>query len=233
MKALLLALLALLAAPVPAAAALPERVEAEYHIYTGGLLVGRVHESFVRTGETYSIRSVTRSEGMFKVLLDGTLTVESEGRIGPAGLQPLRYEQRRSGDPGRDLRATFDWKKGVMHSEYKGEAKDVALPAGTQDRLSVIYQFMNLPAGEERVRLHMSNGRRVGLYTYVKTEEARLRTPAGEFDTRRFERVSEGEGERKTQVWVAKEHYNLPVRIVFDDPRGLSLEQTLFALRTQ
>jgi len=222
-------LLLALAQPV---AALPERIEAEYHIYKAGLFIGRVQETFVRTGDAYSIRSVTRSEGLLKVFLDDTLTVHSEGRVGPAGLQPLVFEQRRAGDPSRDIRATFDWKNRLLHSQYRGEAKDVELPPGTQDRLSILYQFMNLPPGEDRVHMHMSNGRKVELYTYVKTEEARLKTPAGDFETQRFERVTDGERQSKAQVWVAKDRFNIPVRIVFDDPNGLSLEQTLFELRT-
>lgn len=224
--------LLVLALAAPPAAALPERIEAEYGIYKAGFLIGRVQESFVRTADTYSIRSVTRSEGVLKIFLDDTLTVHSEGRIGPAGLQPLVFEQRRAGDPGRDIRATFDWKSRRLHSQYRGETKDIELPPGTQDRLSILYQFMNLPPGEDRVRMHMSNGRKVELYTYVKTEEARLKTPAGDFETQRFERVTDGERQSKAQLWVAKDRFNFPVRIVFDDPNGLSLEQTLFELRT-
>ena len=231
MKRLVLLLLALASLP---AAALPDRIDAEYHIYKAGLLVGRVQESYVRKGDTYTIRSVTKSEGVLKIFVDDTLTAVSEGRVGPEGLQPLKFEQRRANDSSRDLRATFDWKKGVMHSEYRGESKEVELPAGTQDRLSILYQFMNLPEKNgDQVRMHMSNGRKVELYTYVKTEEARLKTPAGEFDTRRFERVTEGERRAKAQVWIARDRFNFPVRILFEDANGLALEQTLFELRTQ
>ena len=235
MKRALLFVLALASLPaaVLSAAALPERIEAEYHIYKAGLLIGRVHELFVRNGDAYTIRSVTRSEGLLKIFLDDTLTVESEGRVIPEGLQPLKYEFRRANNTSRDIRATFDWKKGVMHSEYRGEAKDVDLPAGTQDRLSVLYQFMNLPQNGERVRMQVSNGRKVDLYTYMKTDEPRLKTPAGDFETRHYERVTETERESRAQVWVAKDRFNLPVRIVFEDSNGLSLEQTLAELRTQ
>ena len=39
----------------------PGRIEAEYRISSGGLVVGRVKESYVREGDTYRIESVTHS----------------------------------------------------------------------------------------------------------------------------------------------------------------------------
>jgi hypothetical protein len=38
----------------------------------------------------------------------------------------------------------------------------------------------------------MSNGRKVELYTYRFVDEVRIATPAGEFDTLHFERVTSG-----------------------------------------
>ena len=43
-----------------------------------------------------------------------------------------------------------------------------------------MYQFMNLATRANEVRIHMSNGRKVDLYTYRKVDEPRLATPAGE-----------------------------------------------------
>lgn len=224
--ALLATLLAL------AAQAAPSRVVAEYAVSKAGITIGRVIETYERTGDRYTIQSVTKSEGVLKVFVDDSLVVHSEGRFGAGGLQPLLFEQKRLRDNRRDLRATFDWAKGVMHSEYKGEAREVALPRGTQDRLSVMYQFMNLDARRDTVEMHMSNGRRVELYTYRKTGEVRIATPAGEFDTMHFERVIDGEGQSRAQVWLAKDRFNIPVRIVFDDASG-RLDQTIVALSTE
>jgi hypothetical protein len=39
--------------------------------------------------------------------------------------------------------------------------------------------------------------------------------------------------ESKAEVWLAKSRYNFPVRVVFDDPKGLRLEQTLVALQAR
>ena len=80
---------------------------------------------------------------------------------------------------------TFDWDRGVMVSRFRGESNDVALPPDTQDRLSFMYQFMNLAPGAGPMVVTMSNGRKVERYAYRLVDEVRLSTPAGDFETRK------------------------------------------------
>ena len=230
MRLLALVLACLLA---PAAFAIPTEIEAEYRISTGGITIGRVSETFVRKGNTYRIESTTRTEGVFKLFRDDTVVLSSVGRFGAKGLQPVHFEQKRAGDSSRDIVAEFDWEKSQLRSEYRGEESVHALPAGTQDRLSIMYQFMNMALAGERVRMHMSNGRKVELYAYRKVGEPTLATPAGEFATAHYERITGDEKESRAQLWLARERFHLPVRVVFEDSKGLKLEQTLVSLSTR
>src|SRR5256885_1748718 len=166
-----------------AAAALPTEIAAEYRLTSNGLTIGRVNETFVRRGDTYTIQSVTRSDGVLKMIYDDQITLESSGRIVTSGLQPLEFGQRRARDSSRDIKAVFDWDKGVMHSIVDGKLTDVPLPSDTQDRISVMYQFMNLSKRGDTVVMPMSNGRKVEFYTYRFVGEVKLITPAGEFET--------------------------------------------------
>jgi len=212
-----------------ALAAPPSEITSEYRLLHTGVTIGRVNESFTRKGDAYSIQSVTRSEGVLKIFLDDQLTTQSTGKVTARGLQPLEFIQRRQSDPEDNIRATFDWSNAVMQSEFRGKTKAVPLPKDTQDRLSLLYQFMNLePRGE--VVLPMSNGRNVAFYTYRLVEEVKLTTPAGDFQTLHYERVNSSEREAKAQVWLAKDRFNLPVRVLFEDSKGLRLEQTLVAI---
>ncbi|HEY5000126.1 MAG TPA: DUF3108 domain-containing protein, partial [Usitatibacter sp.] len=122
------------------ALAQPREVAAEYRVINSGITIGSIKESFVRTDNKYSIQSVTRSEGLLKAILDDQITVESSGRVGADGLQPLEYGEHRLKDAKRDLRSTFDWDKGVMRTVLHGETSEAALPNATQDRISVMYQ---------------------------------------------------------------------------------------------
>jgi hypothetical protein len=215
------------------AAAAPTEISARYdlsHPLFG--TIGKVEESFERHGDAYSIRSVTTSQGALKVVFDEQLVLESSGRVNDHGLQPLRFSQVRAKAHKQDVTATFDWEHGVMRSARNGEVKEVALPPQTQDRISLMYQFMNMPAGADRVTMNMSNGRKVDSYTYRLVSEEPLTTPAGRFDTLHYQRVTTGPRESHADVWLAKDRFNFPVRVVFDDPRGIKLEQTLVALES-
>jgi len=217
----------------PHALAAPAEVKAEYKIAAAGITIGSVSETYLRTADAYRIDSTTRAEGPLKLFKDDTIRLHSEGRVGSGGLQPLLFEQRQAVDRSRDIRAEFDWTASLLRSEYRGEKTTRPLPAGTQDRLSVMYQFMNVAPKSERVRMHMSNGRKVELYTYRKVGEPQLETPAGKFETLHYERVTEDADENRAQLWLARDHFNIPVRVVFEDKRGLRLEQTIVSLRTR
>jgi hypothetical protein len=214
-----------------AAASQPTQIEAQYVVTTnGGITIGRATETFSRKGDTYAIQSVTRSDGALKAFLDDQFTVESTGRVGIEGLQPLEYNERRAKDSKRDLKSTFDWKINVMHTDLRGEPSDYWFPPGTQDRISVMYQFAHLKELGSTLEIPMADRRKVHVYTYTLVAEPRIVTPAGEFDSRHYRRVVTDPKETKVDVWLAKDRYNLPVRVIFDDPKGFKLEQSLVAL---
>ncbi|HSJ96783.1 MAG TPA: DUF3108 domain-containing protein [Myxococcota bacterium] len=215
-----------------AAEAAPSHVSAEYRLESKGMTIGHVSETFERRGDTYAIRSESRSEGLLKVFYDERITLESRGEVGAGGLKPLRFEERRRRDPKRNVEATFDWANGVIHSRHRGEVKRVPLPQTTQDRISMMYQFLHVdPAAGPA--LYMSNGRKVERYSYRLVGEPRIATPAGEFETLHFERVSPDPGDSRVEVWLAKDRHNFPVRVVFDDPDGFRIEQSLVALQAR
>ena len=215
------------------AAAIPNEIRAEYQLTNNGLVIGRVHESFQRRGDEYRIESVSRSEGVLKMVYDEQITYSSRGLVSGRGLQPLHFEERRTRDAKRDVEATFDWQRGVLLSRFRGEETQVPLPRQTQDRLSMMYQFMHLKPRSGPLELAMSNGRKVEQYVYRIVNEVRLATLAGDFDTWHLERIVSGPRDSRVEVWLAKDRDNFPVRVVFDDPRGLRVEQSLVALESR
>ena len=224
----------LLAAVLPslAAGAPPAEISAQYDVMALGMKVGRVTESFARKGDRYTIESVTRSEGALKLMFDDQVRMESRGRVVADGLKPEQFAQQRAKDARRDIDATFDWTRGVLVSKVGNETHEVPLPARTQDRLSLMYQFMHLTPEQGNLAVTMSNGRKVETYAYRFVERVRLATPAGEFDTLHYARVTQG-NESRADVWLAPERFNFPVKVVFDNTRGLRLEQTLVSLQAR
>ena len=214
-----------------AAASPPTQIEAQYVVTTnGGITIGRASETFTRKGDAYSIRSDTRSDGALKVFLDDQYTVESTGKVDGDGLRPLEYTERRAKDNKRDLKSTFDWKMSVMHTVLRGEPSDYWFPPGTQDRISIMYQFTHMKELGPILEIPMADRRKVRVYTYALVEEGKVATPAGEFDARHYRRVITDGDDTRVDVWLAKDKYNFPVRVIFDEPRRFKLEQSLVAL---
>ena len=228
MKRSLFLLAASLACAGPVLGALPTSISAEYDLKFSGVVIGHVSETYARNGEAYEIRSVARSEGALKRFFDDEITMKSSGRVIASGLQPLAFRQRRSNSTKGAISATFDWARGVMTSDNGHELTDSPLPAGTQDRVSVLYQFMFVTP-TALVSISMSNGRKVELYSYRRVGEERIATPAGAFDTIHYQRVTQGK-ESQAEVWIAPAHFNFPVRVAFEDSHGLRVEEQVVSL---
>ncbi len=225
-----------------ATGSLPTIVKATYRVYRGGLLVGSVDEKFerfVRPGEftdRYKITSNTRAEGAVAIFVRDQINVVSEGTIGAAGLAPTRYSSTRKTDTDRNFTARFDWAKNEIVREHQTDGRTeqeiFELPAGTQDRLSSMYQFMVISPGAQSITTTMTQGKHAEHYRYVKKGEPMINTPAGDFATIQYVRDAK-QGESKAQLWLAKSKNFVPVRIIFEDTKGTILEQVLTDLVIQ
>ena len=223
-------LAALLLASTLASAAPPQEIHAEYSVASSGLVIGHVNESFERKDDHYTIRSVTRSEGLLRMFVDDTFTAESTGSVGAHGLQPLTYSEHRGKDSQRDLRSDFDWNKGEMRTVLHGENSRAPLPRETQDRVSMMYQFTLMKDFGATLVVPMADRRKIETFTYRFVGEEKLSTPAGEFATRHYQRVVNDPKETRADVWLARDRSNFPVRVVYDDPKRFRLEQTIVSL---
>lgn len=220
-------LLSLSQAPVWSAP--PQAVSAAYRLTKMGQPFGVAHETFRRDADQYRIESVTSAVGIFALFAKGNIRLLSSGVVSALGLRPLHFEHRRGDDPARRIVADFDWDKhGVTH-RYDGKNETAELPNGTQDRISLLYQFMFVPPQGAGAELTMSNGRQLNRYFYQVVGEETLVTPAGRFDT---VHLSRREGGRRdgVEVWLAKERHYFPVRIVVEEKDGGALEQELTSL---
>ena len=164
------AALVLLCAALTACARVPARVAASYDLYRNGNRLAVVSEQFERTGDQYRIRSETKPAGLLALVSRATQTVESRGRVTEGGLRPEHFAQGRSDDPSRQSAAEFDWAHGRITLQHSGRSEVQALAAGTQDRLSVMYQFMLLaPDHRQGIEFAMTNGTDEAIQVLVNT----------------------------------------------------------------
>lgn len=210
----------------------PTQIIAHYRIHKSGILIGTVEERFTRDGDTYRIVSETHTAGALKWLLDDQVTLSSEGKIGSAGLEPARYELKRRNDPTKNISATFEHARRQIVSYHHNKTELFALPPGTLDRISAIYQFVIVAPLTPEVTFWMSQGKEAEQYHYRKQGEPVIKIGDNTYPTVHYVRESK-QSRSQAQLWLAKNQHFMPVRILFEDSHGISLEQTLVDLKTQ
>jgi len=201
-----------------------------YDLNFGGGPAGVVTHTWSSDGHAYEATSVAEGIGLVKVFYNGRFVQRSVGTIGPDGLVPAEYTLQR-GSAGRSERAQFDWNAGRVTFSWKGERREAALPAGTQDALSILHQvYFERPSGGAGP-VEVATSRKVGHYLYEVVGDALLETPIGILRTMHVRRLDE-DG-RHLDAWLDLDRSLLPVRVVAAGPLGNPLEQVIREARVE
>ncbi len=161
------------------------------------------------------------------------LGMSSRGALGPNGLMPERFVDRRRGKDR--LAANFDHAAGRI--TYSGSAAAQALWPGGQDRLSWMVQLAAIveaaptryPAGS-RIALSVSGARAdVDTWTFVVQGRQRLVLPAGAVtDALHLTREPRRPYDTQVEVWLNPAQSHLPARARLTVlPGGETLELSL------
>lgn len=214
----------------PAGAAQPISVFASYDVYKGRMKIGRIDESFTRDKDRYTLTSSTQAVGWLRFFNAGEIVISSSGLVGGQGLQPLLFNDQRERNMSRDRRAEFNWDAKQLTLTQHDQHNTVALPEGTQDRLSAMYQFMFLPLKiDTALNFPMTNGAKLDDYHYLISSGETLNTPAGDFKTLYLDSQTKA-GESRTEIWLGTEHNNFPCKMIITDADGDQLTQILSKL---
>jgi hypothetical protein len=161
-----------------------------------------------------------RYEVRLNINLGGLLQrrTASQGRIGPQGLVPERYDESNK-VLGRDRQASV--KLGEQSIELAdGRRED--RPAGVQDAASQFFQLTHLFTTQpgrlrvgQAVEFPLALARRVTPYAYQAQEPETLETPIGPIEAVHVKpsRADMRDREVVAEMWFAPRLNNLPVRI--------------------
>ncbi len=236
--ALPVALLASWAMPMPAGAAvasLPPPGEQRFRVYYGDmnrdLVIAEIEYRLHHEGDAYRLSTRGKAVGMVAMFYSGVLIQSSVGRIGPDGLLPEQYTERRGKRPERVIR--FDHARRKMTG--LGEPAEVDLPRGTQDRLSVFYQVglmaRSNPALLERGRrfkLPLASMKEIDLASFTGGGPETVKTVRGSVNALRLTGRHEADPEDPTiDVWLAPDLAMLPARIRVEEHDGKVIDQVL------
>ena len=219
----------MLCAAVPAIAETPGSVQATYDVYKSGLRV-EIRETYTRDKDRYTLSSVWTPVGLLAILKPEKILIDSSGLVGKQGLQPLLLDHRRELDESKNSRAEFDWGNKRLTLIHQAQRTVVALPAGTQDRLSAMYQFMFLPLqNADTLDFPMTNGSKLDNYHYAITHGQTIKVPAGEFKAIYLDSQARP-GESRTEIWLATQYHNLPCKMIVTEANGDQFTQVLSKL---
>jgi hypothetical protein len=193
--------------------------------------VAKLEYSVRQDGDRYEIRTVAKADGLAAFVYSGVLTQTSSGRIGPEGLEPHEYVEQRGNRPQRVV--SFDHDLGQLTAADRRST--VALPQGTQDRLSVIYQLGLLArATPERFApgsvhaVPVASLKRISSEYFSVVGEETLQSADGPVRALHLSRPSPtGSDDPRIDVWLGYDLDMLPVRVRFEDSGGRVLDQVI------
>jgi hypothetical protein len=163
------------------AIAAPKKITLEYELESDGQLFANVTEYFTQDGKLYQIESVTKGIGIYALL--GKRELKSNGVVTKQGLKPLHFESLQSTSAKRTLINDFDWENQRLNMQVKGRKKEQALQDGTQDLLSIMYQFMFKPPMQTPFAIPLTIGKKLSMTDYEVTTKTQMKkTKAGNFD---------------------------------------------------
>jgi hypothetical protein len=221
--------------PRPPLPALPGSRTQRFRVYWGDFSeqrsVARLQYHLTNDGDHYRIRTEAQAEGLISLVYSGTLVQESSGRLGADGLEPLRYAEQRGKRAERFVR--FD--PAGQRLLPAGGVPTVALPPGTQDRLSVFYQI-GLVARSDPAGFVAGRSREVPVASLRTVETQRfdvigdevLMTPGGPVRALHLRRLSPpGKDDPLIDLWLGYDFEMLPVRLRIEDASRRVLDQVI------
>jgi hypothetical protein len=228
MRALYLLLLACLSAPV--FAEIPSRIEATYDLLSRGVKLAEIRETFVYSDYHYHIESVTKPVGLLALFQPETIVVTSEGEVVEEVLRPLKFTHQRTRDTSKNNSANFDWANKELTLNDQAGIRPIALPLGTQDRLSMLYQFVVSPPHTRlEIKFSMTNGSKIEAYRYQLHPEQTVEVPFGVLKSYYLYTVPQSSS-WKSEIWLSIDHGYVPCKVVVTEDNGEKLVQVLSAL---
>lgn len=226
--------------PLAAVPALPPDETRYFNVTLGdfnrGVNVAEIAYRMTQGDHRYRLETSAEATGLIALVYSGQLTQISEGRIGPAGLMPESYREKRGKRPERLIR--FDWNANIMIGN--GEPAAVPLPPGTQDRLSLAYQLGLLVRQDPRrgaagavFDVPLAAMRSVDIVRITSDGPATLRVNGNGLAAIRFQIRGERHVEDRIDVWLSPEQSMLPLRIRFVDDGSKVIDQVVNPSRSR
>ncbi len=178
-------------------------------------LVGRTVQTWQIENMQYQLGSQSESIGLIEVFKPHRYRYLSQGTLSELGLRPERFlSSIQRGSRTDEALAVFDWENQRITLGRAPQQTTVALPPGSQDIISFMYQLaLSLPP-PGRIRIPFTRGSRLDLISFDVLAQETIETPLGQLRATPVVQVRQ-DGQESLAVWLAIDYRNLPVRIRF------------------
>ena len=178
----------------------------------------------------YSLRSELQAKGLLALFIKQR-TLISEGTITENGLRPDKFQYIVEKDDQKTSTVIFDWvnKTALFQSKKELKVRVDALPEGTQDLLSFMYQSMFIPPLNE-TKFNVANAKNIKEYDYEFAGEEMIESKIGKINTIHLHRTNE-DGDETVDLWLAPDYLHLPVKIVQVGKKG-TLEMYMTSIKS-
>lgn len=199
--------------------ALPREASIAFSLILGSIQVGEARQTWSRDERGYRLRIVMETTGAARLFKPLTVTQTSAGGFYSGGLRPRRFSFEQT---GRDTsNTTFDWKQMKLTLDRGSKRREFPLEPGAQDVLSLAYQLGAIANARGVTDVAVASGRNFYRNALEWVGEDTVRTRAGEVRTLHVRTTGR---DQTTEVWLAPELQNLPVRIMFTDRNGTATQ---------
>jgi len=219
---------------VPPLPSFPRKGRITYSLTMGPdhTTVGRTVQTWEFDGAQYTLGNQSESTGLVEVFRPTRYLYVSKGTVSDQGLRPDRFVSSvKRGSRSEESLAVFNWEQGQVRLGRVPQQDTVALPAGSQDILSFMYQLALMPPAPGRITVPFTRGRQLEITSFDVLPAETIDTPLGRLRAVPVIQTRES-GRESLAVWLATEYRNLPLRIRFFNRDGeLSGEQLVNAIQ--
>jgi hypothetical protein len=215
---------------------IPQEFTAEYEVSRNGEQVAEVTISLKQQNDNWVLHGFTHDmQGLADVLnVKGSQTVSGQWQDG--WFLPRRYDFSFSVIGYKTAwHADFDWAAGTVTTRSKSGKTTLPLTKGALDPFSL---FLNTSAyiarNQTTIAVDVIDEDEIKNHVYQASTAESLDTPLGCLQTVRVERIRKNQ-KRKSTVWYANDHNNIPVLIrhAKKGGNGLSMQITSLELGGQ
>ncbi|TAN82300.1 MAG: DUF3108 domain-containing protein [Gallionella sp.] len=198
---------------------LPKRAQLTFIAYKGAdFEIGEArHRLEVNDDSSYTLSVDMHTTGLAGIFKPFESNQQSSGVVARQGLRPGKYSETKKTAKGKEtVEAEFAWERQTL---VFSSGNATPLPDQTQDSISFLYQFPQLPLGESVISIYISNGKKLERYEFTVGEGEEIQTRLGKLRTLPLRKIH-ARGEEGLDIWLGTEYRMLPVKIRQIDRTG-------------